>query len=148
MGRTWLAPVPLNVSTDGRPAPGCNLALGPGGTLKSPIGQGGRPVFGINDRLRQREKTHGPIRVAVIGIGSMGGPLIDQITMAPGMTVDVVADLNTERAARALKDAGIPENAIAMATTEDEARRAIAGGKVICTSQSEIAWSLDAIDCV
>jgi predicted homoserine dehydrogenase-like protein len=105
-------------------------------------------VFGINDRLRQREKTHGPIRVAVIGIGSMGGPLIDQITMAPGMTVDVVADLNTERAARALKDAGIPENAIAMATTEDEARRAIAGGKVICTSQSEIAWSLDAIDCV
>ena len=105
-------------------------------------------MFGINDRLRQREKTHGPIRVAVIGIGSMGGPLIDQITMAPGMTVDVVADLNTERAARALKDAGIPENAIAMATTEDEARRAIAGGKVICTSQSEIAWSLDAIDCV
>jgi predicted homoserine dehydrogenase-like protein len=105
-------------------------------------------VFGINDRLRQRERTHGPIRVAVIGIGSMGGPLIDQITMAPGMTVDVVADLNTERAARALKDAGIPENAIAMATTEDEARRAIAGGKVICTSQSEIAWSLDAIDCV
>jgi predicted homoserine dehydrogenase-like protein len=105
-------------------------------------------LFGINDRLRQREKIHGPIRVAVIGIGSMGGPLVDQITMAPGMRVDLLIDLNTERAAKATRDAGIPESMIATVETQEEADRAIADGKVVCTTQPEIAWGLEAIDCV
>jgi len=105
-------------------------------------------VFGINDRLRQRERTHGPIRVAVIGTGSMGGPLIDQITAAPGMTVDVVIDLNRDRACKALRDAGLPDSRIAGCETIAEAVAAVAAGKVVFSANASIAWSLDAIECV
>lgn len=105
-------------------------------------------MFGINNRLRQREKQRGPIRVSVIGAGSMGGPMIDQITMAPGMTVDVVIDINTERARKALLDAGIPEDRLAVCETIVEAAAATRDGKVVCSGNAAIAWSLDQIECV
>jgi len=105
-------------------------------------------VFGINDRLRDREHKSGPIRVSVIGTGSMGGPFIDQIMMAPGMTVDVVIDLNLARACKALQDAGVDEGGIAVCETVEEAASAIAEGKIVCSKNAAIAWSLNQIECV
>jgi predicted homoserine dehydrogenase-like protein len=105
-------------------------------------------MFGINDRLREREKTHGPIRVSVVGVGSMGAPLVDQITMAPGMKVDVVVDLYLKRAAEALASAGIQRESIAFCDTTEDAEKALATGHTVCTSHAEIAWSIGGIDVV
>lgn len=105
-------------------------------------------MFGINDRLRGYEKAHGPIRVACIGTGSMGGPLIDQITMAPGMQVDVVVDLDTAKAHKALVDAGMPQDRIVATDEEGAAARLVGEGKVVCTANAEIAWKLDGINAV
>jgi len=105
-------------------------------------------VFGINDRLRQWGEKNGSIRVAVVGAGSMGSPCIDQITTAPAMGVDVVVDLDLSRARQALLDAGIPESGIALCETVEQAEVAIAAGKVVCSGNPVIAWSLETVDCV
>lgn len=105
-------------------------------------------MFGLNDRLRAREAKHGPIRVAVIGAGAMGAPMIDQMTMAPGMTVDVVIDTNSERARRSLVDAGYAEADIVACATLAEAKAALAAGKVVHSGNAELAWGIERTDVV
>jgi predicted homoserine dehydrogenase-like protein len=45
-------------------------------------------MFGINDALRERELEEGPIRVAIIGAGTMGGSMAHQLVTAKGMNPD------------------------------------------------------------
>lgn len=105
-------------------------------------------MFGINERMRRRAAERGPIRVSVIGSGSMGGPLIDQIAMAPGMQVDVVVDLDLDKARTALRDAGTAAEAIAECGTLAEAEAAVAAGRTVLTARTEIAWTLPGIEAV
>ena len=58
-------------------------------------------------RLEQREKELGrPVRVGVVGAGQMGRGLIAQIEQSKGMSVAAVADIFTDKAVEALKNAG------------------------------------------
>ncbi|HEY0793058.1 MAG TPA: hypothetical protein VGD78_18475 [Chthoniobacterales bacterium] len=53
-------------------------------------------MFGINDALRERELEEGPIRVAIVGAGTMGGYMVHQPVTATGMNPDVVKALYDE----------------------------------------------------
>jgi len=105
-------------------------------------------MFGINDRIRKHSETYGPIQVAVIGTGAMGGALVDQLTMARGMEAEVVVDVDLGRAAEVLAAAGFMENQITRCVSVEEADAALAAGHKVITTKAEIAWSLPQIDCV
>jgi predicted homoserine dehydrogenase-like protein len=105
-------------------------------------------MFGINEALREREAVSGPIRVAVIGTGAMGGPMVQQITTAIGMQADVVVDIDSAKAVAAMKEAGIDPAQIVICETVEEAGRALADGKRVCSSKAELAWQLAAIEVV
>ncbi|MGB3414507.1 MAG: SAF domain-containing protein [Microbacteriaceae bacterium] len=81
-------------------------------------------------RLIKREADTGkPIRVGVVGAGQMGRGLIAQIHNTQGMTVSVVADIETQRAVDALKNAGVTE--ILSDQDFDSNSKAILAGKSV-----------------
>jgi predicted homoserine dehydrogenase-like protein len=104
-------------------------------------------MFGLNEALREREALLGPIRVAIIGTGAMGGPMVQQVLMAPGMDVVVVVDIDAAKAAAALKSAGV-EDGIAECRSVEEAVTARAGGQRVVGADPALAWSLAEIDVV
>ena len=86
-------------------------------------------MFGINDALRERELKEGPIRVAVIGAGTMGGYMAHQLVTAKGMNPDIVIDVDVERAKGALTKAGIAESVLKFCHTPAEVATTIKEGK-------------------
>ena len=100
-------------------------------------------MFGINERLQQLQREGTPIRASLVGAGAMGAGLVIQMAKAPGMEVDLVADLEVERAREACRQAGVPDSAIVECETVEEARKALRSGKKVCTRKAEIAWSID-----
>ncbi len=57
-------------------------------------------------RLEELEKAGTPIRVGLIGAGQMGRGFIAQVAGIPGMEVVATADVDTERALQAFREAG------------------------------------------
>jgi predicted homoserine dehydrogenase-like protein len=86
-------------------------------------------MFGINDALRERESQKGPIRVAIIGAGTMGGYMVHQLMTAKGMNPDIVIDVDVERAKGALTKAGIAESVLKFCHTPAEVATTIKEGK-------------------
>jgi len=81
----------------------------------------------LSDRLQELESQGKPIEVGVIGAGVFGTQIIAQIGRMAGMRVAAVADLNPERAARALVLGGSDKSAIQQSNSPaalDHARQA------------------------
>lgn len=78
-------------------------------------------MLNYHQRLRDREE---PIEVGVIGAGLFGTKLMDQIARVPGMRTAIVADLDTDRARKALEEANVDEP-VTEIDSVDDANRAI-----------------------
>lgn len=104
-------------------------------------------MFGINDALRERAATSGPIRVAVIGTGAMGGPMVQQTITAPGMDVVLVVDIDPGRAEAALATAGVGDSAV-VCDTATQVSDAVAAGRRAVSSDPSLAWTTAEIDVV
>jgi predicted homoserine dehydrogenase-like protein len=102
-------------------------------------------MFGINDRLKQLEAEGTPIRISLIGAGSMGMTLLEQVGMSPGMEADVVVDIHVENAIKALKMAGTKDGQIAVCDSVKDAEKALRDKKKVCTTNPELAWALPSI---
>ncbi|MGO1538916.1 MAG: SAF domain-containing protein [Leucobacter sp.] len=105
-------------------------------------------MFGLNDALREREAQNGPIQVASIGTGTMGGPMVQQMTLAPGMRSAIVIDITTERAIAALTDAGFDESDVVVTDEIEQASRAIREGKPVASTHTSLAWEVPEIEVV
>lgn len=103
-------------------------------------------MFGIHEKLKQREVDKNCIKTSLVGAGAMGAGIIIQMTKAPGMEVDIVVDRAIERAIQAYKDAGIGESQIVICNSITETEKALKSGKKVCTTKAEIAWSIKEID--
>jgi len=103
-------------------------------------------MFGINDALCERELQKGPIRVAIIGAGTMGGYMVHQLVTAKGMNPNIVIDVNVERAKSALTNAGIAESVFCH--TPAEVAATIKEGKHVYSGLAELAWTTPEIDVV
>ncbi len=91
----------------------------------------------LSQRLQALQQQGKAIEVGIIGAGVFGTQIIAQIGRMAGMRVAVVADLNPERAARALVLGGAEKGGIRQADTAaaiDDARRA---GTPVVTTQAE-----------
>lgn len=83
----------------------------------------------LSQELAERERRGEPIRVGVIGAGVFGTQIIAQTSRAAGLTVAAIADLEPERAVRALRIGGVVEDEMSHAATAAEIDSAIGAGR-------------------
>jgi predicted homoserine dehydrogenase-like protein len=88
-------------------------------------------------RLQERESTHKPIRVGIIGVGAFGSAFLSQARVVPGMQVVSIADLDLEKAKRACVGAGWPEEAVGLGDSPSGINAGSAKGKVMVTDNSD-----------
>ena len=91
----------------------------------------------LSQRLQELETQRRPIEVGVIGAGVFGTQIIAQIGRMAGMRVAVVADLNLERAARALVLGGADPGRIQRATSVEAIEQARQARLPAVTPQAE-----------
>ena len=70
----------------------------------------------IHRLLAARAEEGRPIRTGLIGAGKFGSMFLSQVLYTPGMQVLAVADLDVERARRAMRTTGHPEEAFGAAS--------------------------------
>jgi predicted homoserine dehydrogenase-like protein len=101
----------------------------------------------LSDRLQELQKQGRPIEIGVIGAGVFGTQIIAQIGRMAGMRVAVVADLNLERAARALTLGGTDKSRIRRADSAEAIEQARRVGEPAVTPSAEalIASQVDVV---
>jgi predicted homoserine dehydrogenase-like protein len=74
----------------------------------------------LSAALRSRLRQEGPIRVGLIGAGKFGSMFLAQVPSSPHIEVASIADLDPERARRALRTVGWPDDLIARTRLVDD----------------------------
>lgn len=80
-----------------------------------------------------RERT---VRALIIGAGEYGFSLVAQSQRTPGLTVTAIHARRMERGVAAFKNAGLPDEAIAVCETRAQAEKALAAGKVVVSNDA------------
>ena len=75
--------------------------------------------------LKQREERGQPLHVGLIGAGKFGSMYLAQVRHTPGVRVVAIADLDSQRARRALQTVGWSDSAVAALRYFGDARRMI-----------------------
>lgn len=88
-------------------------------------------------RLAELDETGRTINVGIIGAGTFGTQIIARICRMPGMRIAVVADLNVDRAKRALRLGGVPDEAIVAVDSARGVNEAIVRGTFAVSSDPE-----------
>lgn len=106
-------------------------------------------MLGLYKSLEKLDKEGTPIRISLIGAGQQGSDLVKQLTMAPGMQIDIVIDLKIENAINAFtKLAGVNENLIEICDSVADAERALKNGKKVCSTRFDVACGVELIHVV
>jgi len=90
----------------------------------------------LYDGLDELEKNGKPIAVGIVGAGTFGTQIISQVCQMTGMRMSAVADLQTDRAVRALVLGGKAEDTILSAQTAGEIDKAISAGRAAVTTSA------------
>lgn len=98
------------------------------------------PVHELNARLRALRT---PIRVGIIGAGSMGRGLLHQCTLTPGIECVALADVELDRAVAAVRAVGREPAVVASAS---ELRDAVARGTVAVSTEGTLVAECEAAD--
>ncbi len=94
--------------------------------------------------LLARAETGKPVRVGLIGAGKFGSMFLSQIASTPGLHLLAVADLDVDRARRALADTGWEAHRYGAAS----AAKALAGGSTFVTDDGEALINAGGLDVV
>jgi len=94
-------------------------------------------------RLVELDEMGRTINVGVIGAGTFGTQIIARICRMPGMRIAVVADLNVDRAKRALRLGGVPEEAIVAVDSARGVNEAIARGRFAVAGDPQAMFAGD-----
>lgn len=101
------------------------------------------------ERLQERARTQGPIRVGLVGAGQMGTGLISQVEKMTGVQVAAVADVMPGRAQAAYVESDVPADRVEV--IEDNLERAgaaIANGKRVATHHSDFLVQIPHLDII
>lgn len=101
----------------------------------------------IDRALAARQAAGRPIRVGVVGAGSMARGLVTQITgSVPGMEVVAVCNRTPERAVDVLHAAGAAS--VRLVDTARQLDAAVAAGRTAVTDDPTALASADSVDCI
>ena len=87
----------------------------------------------MRDRLIALDEAGTPIKVAIIGAGRFGSMMVAQVRRAPGMSMDLVCDLDVAKALQAFELAGIPQSSVSEVHAAADANDAIRGRRPAVT---------------
>ena len=101
----------------------------------------------LTERLKELERNGKPIRVGVIDAGTFGSQIISQVCQAGGMRMSVVADIQPDKAMRALEHGGVAAGAVVAADTVARIDAALARDRPAVTERAEdlIASRVDVV---
>ena len=106
-------------------------------------------VTGLAADLKRRlEKTGRPIRVGLIGSGEMGTDIVTQCEQMTGITVSAIAEINLDAARKALRIAGRPDEAFAVADNAAGFDSVITSGKTAITQDAQMVCRSGLVDVV
>lgn len=102
----------------------------------------------LRERLQDYARTHGTVRVGLVGAGQMGTGLISQIEKMDGIRIAATADVVPGRAVEAYAESGVPGSLVT--TTDDLARAsdAILSEQRIATTDSDFLVQIEALDLI
>lgn len=86
--------------------------------------------------------------MGIIGAGKFGAGLVAQISQMKGMTSSIIADIDPERARRALTISGVPTESIAAVETASELADAVASGRPAVVEDASLLLTCDPLDVV
>ena len=92
----------------------------------------------LRPALQQRAASGNPIRLGLLGCGSMGGDLIEQMRLLDGMEIAAIADRRPEKIRQQLLNAGITEDRICHVSTLSESEQAVSSGKIAITDNLDL----------
>jgi predicted homoserine dehydrogenase-like protein len=104
-------------------------------------------MIGLNKELQYREEQGDPVKVGLIGAGQMGTDIVSETRMMKGLELNIIADVNIDRAKEAYRIAGIDKEVVEAATPE-EADKAILAGKNVAVSDYRILADVENIDVI
>jgi len=84
----------------------------------------------------QRSAGEKTVRALIIGAGEYGFSFVAQSRRTPGLTVAAISDRRIEQGVAAFRNAGLPEEAIAVCETKAQAEAALAAGKVVVSNDA------------
>ena len=87
--------------------------------------------------LCKRAAENNPIKIGMIGAGRYGAMFVAQAKFIPGMQIVGVADLNLEKAQKAIVRSGWPEDILQKANTSDQINDQAAKGRIALTDDAE-----------
>ncbi len=94
----------------------------------------------LSHRLAVRER---PIRVSIVGVGSIGNGLVHQAHVTPGFAPVAIADTSVEKALATAARLGLDP---VVCETPEAASAAIASGKLAVAPEGSIVASADGVD--
>ncbi|HSR88118.1 MAG TPA: Gfo/Idh/MocA family oxidoreductase [Pontiella sp.] len=101
----------------------------------------------VDQALRQRSEQGRPIRVGLVGVGTMGAMILKQIVRAvPGMRVAAIANRTPLRAMRACTDAGI--NDFREAASKRDLQEALASSVIAITEDANLLCEAEGIEAI
>jgi len=104
-------------------------------------------MYAINEKLEERAKAGRPVRVALIGLGQMGTDIVATIERMPGMSLQVVVDINEQNIRRSLATAQFNRQ-VSISATAKEAAAAAKNGALVATTDWKVAVGLPTVDVV
>lgn len=90
----------------------------------------------------QRSAGQKTVRALIIGAGEYGFSFVAQSRRTPGLAVAAISDRRIEQGVAAFRNAGLPEEAIAVCETKAQAEAAFAAGKVVVSNDALMLMQL------
>lgn len=101
----------------------------------------------VDQALKHRSEQGRPIRVGLVGVGTMGGMILKQIvSTVPGMCVAAIANRTPSRAAGACTDANVSD--FREVTTKRELQDAMASNVIAITEDAYLLCEAEGIEAI
>ncbi len=96
----------------------------------------------IYEHLFARVKGPAVVRAGLIGAGDFGRAMVTQAPLVPRLEIPAVADLNVEAGREAFRQAGYPDERIAVCESPASALRALESGKMVVVQDASLLMDL------
>jgi predicted homoserine dehydrogenase-like protein len=98
--------------------------------------------------LQARQESQNPIRVGLVGCGQMGSGMLHVTHKMPGLSTQVIADINPDRPIKELITLGISEDKIIVTNNDAKAKDFLKNGYYIVTEDPLLPAGLEGLDAV
>ncbi|NQY81816.1 MAG: hypothetical protein HRT36_01935, partial [Alphaproteobacteria bacterium] len=102
----------------------------------------------LRPALLKRAAANNPVRLGLLGCGSMGGDLLDQMRLLKGMEINAIADRRPENIRRHLINAQIAEEKICNVLSLSALEQAVQAKKIAITDDLDLVARAQGLDAV